>query len=187
MNSDFVVTSEAICQSFSRVTKSRMKIIGKSYYVIHGNECTFFISNTLFYVLNTRFRWKTLSNADFAIVAKNGLFWLSIVTSPQLICDVTRTWDTGIVTSYETQIKKHRPKKPSCCVTVGIVDMFPFSTESRWDWDFLWSKLPWNNLSTSNVISDLVTTNWNTSRGYFHWNCKWKIIHKTGPRLFKRI
>ena len=38
--------------------------------------------------------------AHFAIVTKDGLFWLSIVTSSQLICDVTRTRDTSIVTSY---------------------------------------------------------------------------------------
>ena len=31
-----------------------------------------------------------LSMADFTIVAKDSLFWLSIVTSPQLICDVTQ-------------------------------------------------------------------------------------------------
>ena len=36
----------------------------------------------------------------FAIVTKDGLFWLSIATSSQLICDVTRTRDTSIVTSY---------------------------------------------------------------------------------------
>ena len=41
---DFWVTSEAICQWLSRVTKSRVKIIGKSHHdwpkiVIHGNEC----------------------------------------------------------------------------------------------------------------------------------------------------
>ena len=34
------------------------------------------------------------------IVPKGGLFWLSIVTPPQLICDVTWTYGTGIVTSY---------------------------------------------------------------------------------------
>ena len=28
--------------------------------------------------------------APFAIVTKNGLFWLSIVTLPQLICDITQ-------------------------------------------------------------------------------------------------
>ena len=33
---------------------------------------------------------------------KDGHFWLSIVTSLQLICDVTRTSDTGIVTSYSS-------------------------------------------------------------------------------------
>ena len=40
---------------------------------------------------------KQLSIANFAIVPKDSLFWLSIVTSPQLICDVTQTCDTGIV------------------------------------------------------------------------------------------
>ena len=44
VNNDFLVTSEVICQWFSRVTKSRVKIIGKSPHewlkiVIHGNEC----------------------------------------------------------------------------------------------------------------------------------------------------
>ena len=51
----------------------------------------YFISYTLFYVLNTQFRLKPLSIADFAIVAKDGIFWLGIVMSPELICDVTRT------------------------------------------------------------------------------------------------
>ena len=42
---DFLVTSGVICQWFSRVTKSRVKIIGKSPHewpkeiIIHGNEC----------------------------------------------------------------------------------------------------------------------------------------------------
>ena len=33
---------------------------------------------------------KLLTIVYFAIVAKDGLFWFSIVTSLQLICDVTR-------------------------------------------------------------------------------------------------
>ena len=45
---------------------------------------------------------KQFSIADFTIVAKDGLFWLKIVTSQQLIYDVTRTGDTGIVTSYSS-------------------------------------------------------------------------------------
>ena len=61
-----------------------------------------FISYTLFYVLNTQFSLRQLSVADFAIVAKDCLFWLTIVTSPQLICDITRTWGNGIVTSYSS-------------------------------------------------------------------------------------
>ena len=59
----------------------------------------YFISYTLFYVLNT-ISLKQLSIADFAIFAEDSLFWLSIVTSPQLIFDVKRTWGAGIVTSY---------------------------------------------------------------------------------------
>ena len=52
--------------------------------------------NVLFYFLHAI--WcpehsippKQLSVSDFAVVAKDSLFWFSIVTSPQLICDVTR-------------------------------------------------------------------------------------------------
>ena len=61
----------------------------------------YFISYTL-YVLNTSFRYKQSSIAHFAIVASDGLFWLNIVTSSQLICDVTQTRGTGIVTSYSS-------------------------------------------------------------------------------------
>ena len=50
----------------------------------------YFISYTLFDVLNTHFRQKQLSIADFAVVAKDSLFLFSIVMSPQLICYVTR-------------------------------------------------------------------------------------------------
>ena len=60
----------------------------------------YFISNTLFYVLNTPFRYKQTSFVHFAVVAKDGPFWLNIVTSSQLICDITR--GTGIVTSYSS-------------------------------------------------------------------------------------
>ena len=51
---------------------------------------------------------KLLSITDFTIVTKDGLFWLSIVMSPQLICDVTQTWGTGIVTSI-CQLFLHVP------------------------------------------------------------------------------
>ena len=52
--------------------------------------------------LNAQFRQKQVAIADFAIVARDGLFWFSIVTSLQLFCDVTRTRVTGIVTSYSS-------------------------------------------------------------------------------------
>ena len=62
----------------------------------------YFISYTLSYVPERTIPLKQLSIADFAIVAKDGLLWFSIVTSLQLICDVTRTRVTGIVTSYSS-------------------------------------------------------------------------------------
>ena len=59
-----------------------------------------FISHALTqsYILTTQL--KQLSITDFAIVTKGNIFWRSIVTSPQLICDVMLTYCTGIVTSY---------------------------------------------------------------------------------------
>ena len=60
----------------------------------------YFISYTLFYVPERTIPLKKISIADLSIVAKDGLFWFSIVTSLQLICDVTRMRATGIVTSY---------------------------------------------------------------------------------------
>ena len=45
---------------------------------------------------------RSIIERSFAIVAKSSLFWLSIVTWLQLICDVMRTRDTGIVTSYSS-------------------------------------------------------------------------------------
>ena len=74
------VTSGNHWQIASRVTKKSL----------------FTVTNVLFYFLHAI--WcpehsippKQLSLADFAVVAKDSLFWLSIVTSPQLICDVTR-------------------------------------------------------------------------------------------------
>ena len=73
-----------------------MKIIGKSH-----QECT---KNALLYFLSAisehTIPLKQSSIAQFAIVAKDGLFWLSIVTSPQLLSEVTRTRGTGSVMLY---------------------------------------------------------------------------------------
>ena len=61
-------------------------------------KSVFMVTNVSFYFLHAILRHehtiplKQLLFADFAIVAKDGLFWLNIVTSPQLICDVPRTW-----------------------------------------------------------------------------------------------
>ena len=50
----------------------------------------YLISYTLFGAAEHSIPPKQLSIADFAVVAKDSLFWFSIVTSPQLICDVTQ-------------------------------------------------------------------------------------------------
>ena len=51
MNNDFWVTSETICQWFSRVTKSRVKIIGKSTHE-WPPKSLFTVTNVLFYFLH---------------------------------------------------------------------------------------------------------------------------------------
>ena len=62
----------------------------------------YLISYTLLHVLYAQFHQKQLLITDFAIIAKGGLSSPRIVTSSLLICDVTRTWGTGIVTSYSS-------------------------------------------------------------------------------------
>ena len=62
----------------------------------------YFISYKPFYVLNAPFHCKQSSIAHFAIDAKDGLVWISIVTSSQLICDVMRMRGAGIVMSYSS-------------------------------------------------------------------------------------
>ena len=85
--------------------KSWVKIIGKSYHEC-PEKSLFMVTNVLFYFLlaiiypEHTIPLKTIIDRWFAIVAKDGLFRLSIVTSPQWICDVMRMWRSGIVTSY---------------------------------------------------------------------------------------
>ena len=84
------VTSENHWQIVSRVTpKSLFAVTNVLFYFLHAIWCH---KHTI--------PLKQLSSVDFAIVAKDTLFWFSIVTSPQLTYDVTRIQDTGIVTSY---------------------------------------------------------------------------------------
>ena len=64
----------------------------------------YFISYTLLDVPEHTIPLKQLLIADFANVTKDSLFWFSIVTSPQLICDVTQIYDTGIVMSYSSVV-----------------------------------------------------------------------------------
>ena len=51
---------------------------------------------------------KQWSISDFAIIAKDSFFWLSIVTSSQLICDVTQMLGTGIVMAYLSIVPARR-------------------------------------------------------------------------------
>ena len=101
VNYDFGVTSEAICTS-SLVKLLANRITSDTKIVMHGNECIILFFTCYSMSLNAQFSEKQLSIADFAIVTEDGLFWFNIVTSPQLICDVTRTRVTGIVTSYSS-------------------------------------------------------------------------------------
>ena len=82
--------NENLWQITSRVTLKKLlfTVTKVLFYFLHA-----------VYVSNTQFRQKS-SIVHFAVVAKEDLFWLSIVTSPQLICDGTRTRGISIVTSY---------------------------------------------------------------------------------------
>ena len=70
--------------------------------IIHGNECVILFLACYFMSWTYRFHYKQSSIAHFAIVAKDGLFWLNIVKSSPLSCDVTRMRGTGIVMSYSS-------------------------------------------------------------------------------------
>ena len=106
MNNDCLVTSEVIYQWILRVTKSRIKIIGKSHtegpkIVTHGDECiiSFRVRYFMFWTHNST---EQSSIAHFAIVAKVSRSWLSIVTSPRLICIIKWTRGTVIMTSFSS-------------------------------------------------------------------------------------
>ena len=74
------VTSENHWQIASQVTpKSLFMVTNVLFYFLHAIWCP---EHTI--------PLKQLSITDFAIVAKDSLFWFSIVMSPQFICDVTR-------------------------------------------------------------------------------------------------
>ena len=68
----------------------------------HGNRMCYDYVYVKFYVPECTIPLKTIKIADFAVIATDGIFWLSIVTSLQLICDDTRTRVTGIVTPYSS-------------------------------------------------------------------------------------
>ena len=86
------VMSENHWQVASRVTQKLLfTVTNILYYFLHA---IWWVEHTI--------PLKQLSITDVAIVAKHIFLWLSIVTSPQLICDVTQMWGTGIVMSYSS-------------------------------------------------------------------------------------
>ena len=83
------VTSENHWRITSRVTKkSLFTETNVSFYFLHAILCS---EHTI--------PLKTIIDRSFLHCHQNGLFWLSIVTSPQLIYEVTRT---SIVTAYSS-------------------------------------------------------------------------------------
>ena len=78
-------------------------------HIAGDQKLLFMVKNVLFYFLHailcpehTNLLKKQSLITHFAIVAKDGLFWLNVVTSPRLTCDVTRTRSTCIVTSHSS-------------------------------------------------------------------------------------
>ena len=88
------VMSENHWQITSQVNKkSLFTVTNVSFYFLYAILCS---EHTI--------SQKQLSIAHFAIVDKDGLFCISIVMSPHLICDITRT---SIVTSYSSIVNTH--------------------------------------------------------------------------------
>ena len=76
-----------------------MKIIAESpheLYTVTQILLFYFLHAILYHQHTNPLKTMLSSIAPFAIVTKDGLFSLSIVTSPQLICDVRRPGGTGI-------------------------------------------------------------------------------------------
>ena len=85
VNNDLGVTSEAICQCFHEWRSHEWKSLAKIASRVTPKSL-FTVTNVLFYFLHAiwcpehTIPLKQLTIADFVIVAKNSLFWFSIVT-----------------------------------------------------------------------------------------------------------
>ena len=122
------------------ITFTSEEVMSENHWQIASRvtqKSLFMATNVLFYFLHDilcpehTISLKQLLIADFAIVAEDGLFWISIVTSPQLICDVTRTWGAGIVTSYLSIVLARanwREGDLHKWITVMNIDFLPVST-----------------------------------------------------------
>ena len=122
------------------ITFTSEEVMSENHWQIASRvtqKSLFMATNVLFYFLHDilcpehTISLKQLLIADFAIVAEDGLFWISIVTSPQLICDVTRTWGAGIVISYLSIVLARanwREGDLHKWITVMNIDFLPVST-----------------------------------------------------------
>ena len=85
MNNDFLVTPVVICQCFSLVTSSLVKIIGKSPHswpkiVIHGNSCIIlYIFNIIFFQPNYHRAVTTFPLDPYGIYTLMWCFYTSVV------------------------------------------------------------------------------------------------------------
>ena len=80
---------KSLLSSLTSDKKSLFTVTNVSFYFLHAILCHE-PTNPLRLIIERSFRH----------CCQGGLFWPSIVTSPQLICDVMRTRNTGIVMSY---------------------------------------------------------------------------------------
>ena len=111
-NEGFTVNNDFFCHEWrshewkslpNRLTSDNKSLLTPSLFDWAQTVTNVILLFTRYFMSRTHKSTKKLSSsAHFAIVAKGCLFWLNIVTSTQLICDVTRTRDTGIVTSYSS-------------------------------------------------------------------------------------
>ena len=93
VNNDFGLTSEAICQIFSRVTKSRVKTIGKSHHE-WPKKSLFTVKNVLFHFLHA------------ILCPEHTIRSLISQLSPRTVVSDLALWrqHSGSVTSRETCI-----------------------------------------------------------------------------------
>ena len=105
VNNDFLSRVRRFGNDFHKWRSHEWKLLpnrptSDKKIVIHGNECIILFLTCYF----MSWTHKSAKNYHRALISpllpRAAFFWPSIMTSPQLICDIMRTRNTGIVTSY---------------------------------------------------------------------------------------